>query len=125
CDHGRMKISRWPEGVPVSRLLGKDLFPLAVLVPGLPVLALRISVEHSAVGVVGDRLHGRDDGELGAPLPACPPGGGGEARRSRPWSTDSGVSSPGSSSLSSSPPTRPAGLAPTAGRTPPFTATDR
>ena len=47
-----MKISRWPEGVPVSRLLGKDLFPFAVLVAGLAVLALVLSVEHSAGAVV-------------------------------------------------------------------------
>jgi hypothetical protein len=48
-----MNVSRWPEGVPVTRLLGKDLFPFAALVAGLPVLALRISVEHSVAGFVG------------------------------------------------------------------------
>jgi hypothetical protein len=38
---------------PASRLLGKDLFPFAALVAVLPVVALRLAVDHSAAAIVG------------------------------------------------------------------------
>ena len=48
-----MPGSRWPDGVPASRLLAKDLFPFAALVAVLPVVALRLAVEPSAAAVFG------------------------------------------------------------------------